>query len=317
MSDNEIETRVQKQTKNERITNILLLFCAVFSSGYLIFSYIQPDPESLEFARAGGVHITVFLGFVIGMLFMNVISGRKGVKKQKNRGLFFLLLFLPCCIIIIIFLMLVFSFAALSMSDPDPNDYLLPLLSISGVMFVFGALISFARVYVDDIAEKLKRHKSYNNNVQKLTTIERINYIAFLFCVMLSSSLLIFSYTLPDPIYLNFTRSTGWPITGFFGLIIGVLLMTVLSGRKWVKKPKNSRLFILSFIIPGVAFFIIALALTSSFVNLNLSLQNPNEYLPAFLSFSGVMFVFGLLISFAGIYIDGIAEKFKKIKAQG
>jgi Phosphotransferase system, fructose-specific IIC component len=191
LSDNEIEARVQKQTKTERIINIFLLFCAVFFSGILIFYYTKPDYEYLNFARLAVYPITGILGMVIGAYLVAVISSKKW--KPKNSNLFFLLFIIPCVALftlLIITLVLTDPFVILNMFLPNPNDYLSALLSISAVMFFYGGLISFVCLYIDEIAEKFKKEKSGNEiekNVQKQTKTERINKGLYYIVVFLSS----------------------------------------------------------------------------------------------------------------------------------
>ena len=320
LSDNEIETDVRKQTKIERITYILFLLCAILYLGELIFSYIQSDPEYLEYSRMGGWNITAFLGLAIGIFFVSIISGRKNLKKQKNTGLVFLLLFLPFIIFFIVVMVLVFSFVNLRMSNPDPNDYLLPLLSISGVMFVFGSLISFVNLYIDEIAEKLKKSKSDNeieDNVQRLTKTEKTNYICWLFCAVVLCGIFLFCYPLPDSEYLEFARDMGWRFTGILSVFIGITLVHVISGRKRVEKVKNMGLAILLAFVLCIALLILMFSFYDSFFIHRgfFDPTDPNDYLRILLSLSGLMFIVGIFISLMDLYIDDFVEKhFKGVK---
>jgi hypothetical protein len=323
LSEHEAEDGIRKLTKTERPLHILLLFCAIYYCGLLIFSYIQPDSEYLEFARTAGWHITAFLGLIIGVLLVGVISGRKGVKKQKNAGLFFLLTVIPCITAIIIVFMLVFSFVKLSMSDPNPSDYLLSLLSISGVMFVYGVLLSFTGLYIDDIAKKLKKQELNNeidneieieNNIQKQTKFERNNNIGRLFCAVVLCGLFLIFYPLPDSEYLEFARDMGWYFTGFLSLAIGGLLAAIISGRKRVKKSKNTGLSILLGFVLCIAVFVIMLTFPDSFFIHRGFFEptDPNDYLRILLSLSGLMFAAGIFIGFTTLYMDDFAEKYFK-----
>jgi len=320
LSDNEAEDGVRKLTKTERIIHFLLLFCAIYYCGILIFSYIQPDSEYLEFARTAGWQITAFLGLIIGVLLVGVISGRKGAKKQKNAGLFLLLTVIPFITAIILVLILVFSFVKLSMSDPNPRDYLLPLLSISGVMFVYGVLLSFMGLYIDDIAKKLKKQKPDNeieDNVQKQTKFERRNNICRLFCAVILCGMFLFFYPLSDSEYLEFARDMGWYFTGFFSLAIGGLLAAIISGRKRVEKIKNMGLSILLGFALGIVIFIIMLTFPDSFFIHRGFFEptDPNNYPRILLSLSGLMVIIGFFIGVTTLYIDDFAEKhFKGMK---
>jgi len=157
LSDYEIKEDIRKQTKTERIINILLLFFAVFFSGALILLYLLPDPNYLEFARSAGWQITGYLGAAIGILLVRIISGKKRVIKSKNTvlvsSLLFFLFFLILCVVFVV-LMVVFRDSLHIWSGTDPNDYLRMLLSFSGLMVVFGVLISLIWLYIDDFVEK-------------------------------------------------------------------------------------------------------------------------------------------------------------------
>jgi hypothetical protein len=313
----EIEASVRKQTKTERILNILLLLCAILYLGELIFSYIQPDPEYLEFARNEGWNITAFLGLVIGVLLVTIISGRKSLKKQRNRGLFFLLVFLPFVVLFIVVMALVFSFVRLRMSNPDPNDYLLPLLSILGVMFVYGLLLSFVGLYIDEIAEKLKKSKSDNeieDNVQRLTKTEKTNYICWLFCAVVLCGMFLLCYPLPDSKYLEFARDMGWYFIALLGMFIGAVLISVISGKKRVGKAKNAGLLVLFGCVLCITILIFLFSFSNSFFIHRgfFDPTDPNDYLRILLSLSGLMFIVGIFISLIDLYIDDFVEKYFK-----
>jgi hypothetical protein len=221
---------------------------------------------------------------------------------------------------------LVFSFVNLRMSNPDPNDYLLPLLSISGVMFVFGSLISFVGLYIDEIAEKLKKPKSDNeigeiekieDNVQRLTKTEKTNYICWLFCAVVLYGMFLFFYPLPDLEYLEFARDMGWRFTGILGAFTGITLVLVISGRKRVEKVKNMGLVIILVCVICMTLFILMLSFPDSFFIHRgfFDPTDPNDYLRILLSLSGLMFIVGILISLANLYIDDFVEKhFKSMK---
>ena len=319
--DNEIEARVQKQTKTERIINIFLLFCAIFFSGYLIFYYTQPDYEYLNFARLAVYPITGIFGMIIGAYLVAVISSKSWVKKPKSLNLFFLLFIIPCVALftlLIITLALTDPFVILNMFLPTPNDYLSALLSISAVMFFYGALISFVCLYIDEIAEKFKKEKSGNEietNVQKQTKTERLNCLLILFCAIFYCVFLIFFYIRPDPEYLESARTAGGNITFFFGLIIGMFLISVISGKKRVKASQNIGLAIFLVIIFAVVFLIIMFTFYDSFFiyrGEGFHQTDPNNYLRILLSCSGLAFVVGIFGGLMGLYIDDFVEKYFK-----
>ena len=315
MTETEIEVGTQKLTKTERILYTLLLFGLIFYSGYLIFSYIQPDAEYLEFARSEGWQLAGFLGLVIGALLVSALSGRKEVKNSKNKRLFISLFILPTILVIIILFWLMISFATLKTSHADPREYFSLFLLFSGVTFVYSALISFIRLYIDEIAKKLKKQKFDNiESVRKQTKLERNTIICWFFCAVVLYGIFLLCYPLPDWEYLEFARDLGWKAPGYLGLVIGALLVSVISGKKRVKKAENLGLLIFFAFVVGIVYFVVLITFADYFFIHRGFFEptDPNDYLRIILSFSGAMFIAGILTGLVSIYIDDFAEKYLK-----
>jgi len=315
LTETEIEAGTQKLTKTERILYTLLLLCLIFYSGYLIFSYIQPDAEYLEFARSEGWELAGFLGLVIGALLVSALSGRKEVKNSKNKRLFISLFILPTILVTIILFWLMISFATLKTSHADPREYFSLFLLFSGVTFIYGALISFIRLYIDEISKKLKKQKFDNiESVRKQTKLERNNIICWLFCAVVLYGMFLFLYPLPDLEYLEFARDLGGKAPGYFGLAIGALLVNIISGKKRIEKIKNMGLAIIIILVFSATFFIFLMAFFDYFFIHRGFFEptNPDDYLRILLSFSGLMFAVGISMSTILLYIDDFAEKYLK-----
>ncbi|MDV0445185.1 hypothetical protein MmiAt1_07420 [Methanimicrococcus sp. At1] len=143
-------TPVEKQTKTERTNSILLVIGSIIFLFLFFFALSDPDAEYLRFARSNGYTWSGLLAMVIGVVLVDMFSGRKAVP-AKNVG-FAVFLGIGIAVAAVI---LCFMVGALSYFDiVNPADYLPLILKFGCIMFAAGILVRFIGLYIDDFVWK-------------------------------------------------------------------------------------------------------------------------------------------------------------------
>ncbi|MDR2945054.1 MAG: hypothetical protein LBU81_08290 [Methanosarcinales archaeon] len=303
MSENQNESVPLQQTKTERITNILSFFVSAFLTLSFIIFYPKSNTEYLMFARLFFFFFACGSGFIGGVSLIRLISNRKYIVQKYIR-----IQIASVLIVLLQWGILILASGVttdLSLTGAIPRE---SFLVLSASAFAAGVFIQILMVYTDDIAEKFQGVKSGENAKSRARMPDKktkwLNSFQFAGALFILFFFSIFCSE-PDEEFLKIARHFGYMFPGILGVSVGASLFDSISGRKQTKPRNEGELVIFMIVL-----IIIVLALI-----FGLGIYNYYEFvrsgiiLPPLLKFSGILFLAGICVRWAALYLDDFVEK--------